>query len=1216
MVSWNTDPMPLLHLENRSRVLPDSVVDEDERLFQARTDPSTARGLWLEDEMSPKCFFCGLEFSTIHRRSHCRGCGRCSCRACLTTGVLFPGSAAVKLCHRCTSLCAFTDLPALGSGELKPESKLRAPGSGVWTVYRPIVPTKTVCGAARLKRFLRKSGLVSVWQDAVWGALCELESTTPILAENNQTASIKDVVRVLVTRTGPSMPPAVSTVDGFVLHGQPSLRTPATTIANPRLLCISGALEYCRRDITTSMELVQQQAGLFASKLALFFHRIGVNLLFTHEKPEFEVKRRLAMAGITVISGVSETMLRRTANVTGTFVYPLNHPHAVPGKAQRCTVERAVVDGREEHVVTLHGCPTLSVMSLCVSGEAEDTKAAVAVVRRAVTLWHTLRLELGLLRDLSLTMNVCPFDTDLGDGTLVLNRVLVPKTRDLTLQTICSKNAFLRMDLLGKGDVRLGDWLAAMAFSDRDICQACRQPMAAHDMTMIARRVRVHVKVTKMAGHALGVDPTLSKLSASHIIAATSHRGTDWMQRAHVMSTQGYNSSLMHYLQGLFDGDDVVDANGRSWLDLRHIFLYRGIMVSISPERISTLTPSTLLIDQLPSPVDGGFFEINAVRLIQHALHLHLLEQLSTLRKICTASAWEKCQREAATVFNAAVEGFEATNEVLPTSPWQTRGRLVHNMLLVAKSASIQACSLDDMPPPTAVRHGNTVQAMLSLEIGQFDAPKQVSLTDLFKTQPDNAAGTYDRADLELLIDSEPMPAPHIPQTQEEAIRDVRAMIDAADAEHAPLELRDVHRMGPLLGLNPVLNMGTADLDAATSLVRSVNLPTSVAATVVCPVLPDELSSLVCHAITSAEYMEVLRNQTADRVSKHQIAFNQNPRYILDILNTLYDDDLQGNIDFLNLDNEPINFESFINNIAPPRDASDIEISLPLPSVTARRDINYRLDRGTDILDCTIFYPLEFHALRQHHFGSQDLFLQAMMRCAPFSPKGGKSGSTFLRTRDGRFILKQVSRLEMTAFIDNAKRFFTYWYLTSTGRVATVLVPTYGLYSVTIAHKTRDVPPSKLNFVVIANVSYGRDVLARYDLKGSMRNRLVDRATTEDVAQDMNVVTDFQNNRLLFKVPDRDEMLIKLHNDSLFLSRAGVIDYSLFLHVDGQRFVGLAIIDYIRSYTIGKQVESVLKSLQPQSQPPTIINPLDYRLRFTQAMTNFFTAVPDADKVG
>lgn len=53
-------------------------------------------------------------------------------------------------------------------------------------------------------------------------------------------------------------------------------------------------------------------------------------------------------------------------------------------------------------------------------------------------------------------------------------------------------------------------------------------------------------------------------------------------------------------------------------------------------------------------------------------------------------------------------------------------------------------------------------------------------------------------------------------------------------------------------------------------------------------------------------------------------------------------------------------------------------------------------------------------------------------------------------------------------------------------------------------------------------------------------------------------------------------------------------------------------LDYIRTYTLDKKIESLVKSnLMGKQDLPTIVSPKLYRERFTKAMNRYFLAVPD-----
>lgn len=85
-------------------------------------------------------------------------------------------------------------------------------------------------------------------------------------------------------------------------------------------------------------------------------------------------------------------------------------------------------------------------------------------------------------------------------------------------------------------------------------------------------------------------------------------------------------------------------------------------------------------------------------------------------------------------------------------------------------------------------------------------------------------------------------------------------------------------------------------------------------------------------------------------------------------------------------------------------------------------------------------------------------------------------------------------------------------------------------------------------------------------------------------------------------------------NDTLFLSIIDVVDYSILIGFDeDSNEIVVGIIDYLRQYDTIKKLERIGKSvtmLTGQAEP-TIIQPRDYRRRFTVAMEKYFTSVPD-----
>ena len=92
---------------------------------------------------------------------------------------------------------------------------------------------------------------------------------------------------------------------------------------------------------------------------------------------------------------------------------------------------------------------------------------------------------------------------------------------------------------------------------------------------------------------------------------------------------------------------------------------------------------------------------------------------------------------------------------------------------------------------------------------------------------------------------------------------------------------------------------------------------------------------------------------------------------------------------------------------------------------------------------------------------------------------------------------------------------------------------------------------------------------------------------------------------------------ICINNDTLCLSKANIVDYSLLTLIDTKRKkVRFGIIDYVQQYTIDKIFEGKFKTLINRGEVPTIVDPDKYKLRFKRAMKRYFIGmVVQEDKV-
>ncbi|SNX81918.1 probable FAB1 - phosphatidylinositol 3-phosphate 5-kinase [Melanopsichium pennsylvanicum] len=279
------------------------------------------------------------------------------------------------------------------------------------------------------------------------------------------------------------------------------------------------------------------------------------------------------------------------------------------------------------------------------------------------------------------------------------------------------------------------------------------------------------------------------------------------------------------------------------------------------------------------------------------------------------------------------------------------------------------------------------------------------------------------------------------------------------------------------------------------------------------------------------------------------------------------------------------------------------------------RHFRCEFESGSTRLWCKILFAEQFDALRRT-CGCDVSVVESLSRCFKWDSSGGKSGSAFLKTRDHRLVVKQLSRFEMDAFSKFAPQYFAYMsQCISRGR-RTALAKIFGCFR--IGFRSPQTGKSlKLDCYVMENLFYGVEGIRSYDLKGSTRNRYIQETGKEgEVLLDENLIETNHLNPIFIREHSKKLLRASLYNDSLFLADMNVMDYSLMVGVDRttkQLVVG--IIDFVRTYTWDKRVESFVKETAllggAGKGEPTIITPPDYRMRFLAFIDKALLLMPD-----
>jgi AraC-like DNA-binding protein len=242
-------------------------------------------------------------------------------------------------------------------------------------------------------------------------------------------------------------------------------------------------------------------------------------------------------------------------------------------------------------------------------------------------------------------------------------------------------------------------------------------------------------------------------------------------------------------------------------------------------------------------------------------------------------------------------------------------------------------------------------------------------------------------------------------------------------------------------------------------------------------------------------------------------------------------------------------------------------------------------------------------------------------------------------------VLKGISVTEFNMFVHMAPKYFKFMTKVIETDSPTIITKIVGLYK--ISHSRRLLKHTEY-VVAMENFSYGYPPGQMYDLKGIFRRRYNqgDRNSysVSNVQVSMNVPVLLDGN-LAERIPvpvsqtDLDVIETAIQNDTSFLCRAGVIDYSIVrffsirpphfmemiptsdiaivLHLcpsqllrfdEDKRRVVVGLIDYLHQFDFLKKMESTSKA-SLTFRNPTVVSPLSYRRRFLNAMHRYFFGI-------
>ena len=276
-------------------------------------------------------------------------------------------------------------------------------------------------------------------------------------------------------------------------------------------------------------------------------------------------------------------------------------------------------------------------------------------------------------------------------------------------------------------------------------------------------------------------------------------------------------------------------------------------------------------------------------------------------------------------------------------------------------------------------------------------------------------------------------------------------------------------------------------------------------------------------------------------------------------------------------------------------------------------------------IDVVIYYPRQFEALRIAYCCAYEDLLASLTKSNVWSDvSGGKSKATFYKTSDEKYLFKSISQYEFNMFLKIAFPYFNHIDKYLFHNMPSLLMKILGVYKIKIKKQDENkCVVENYYLMMMENLNYGfnliNDKISSYDLKGSTINRYIKKKEKMEknniVLLDSNFKEDFNWGPIPLESDLFGLLLLSVYNDTLFLFKMGIVDYSLLLYINQEdqisknKIIRVGIIDFIRKYTWDKQIEHIVKTIINGFNSPTIINPEDYRERFIAAIKSYFIGI-------
>ncbi|KAG2234547.1 hypothetical protein INT48_007360 [Thamnidium elegans] len=206
---------------------------------------------------------------------------------------------------------------------------------------------------------------------------------------------------------------------------------------------------------------------------------------------------------------------------------------------------------------------------------------------------------------------------------------------------------------------------------------------------------------------------------------------------------------------------------------------------------------------------------------------------------------------------------------------------------------------------------------------------------------------------------------------------------------------------------------------------------------------------------------------------------------------------------------------------------------------------------------CIVYYAKEFETLRKQCDINQ-LIVQSLSRCQSWTASGGKSKSHFYKTQDDRLVIKEMMNAwnvaEKDAFLKFAPKYFEHMKRSSTE--PSVLAKIFGFFTIRMKNTLdKKAPLLNLDVMVMEHLFYNQNIIKRFDFKG-IQDRQVEefrKQQKDTTLWDGDWINEYRT-RLSVHEQSKAVLEFAISNDTEFLSKCNIMDYSLLVGIDQDKY--------------------------------------------------------------